>query len=207
MIELDAGQPVPADPTAYAGIGMMGGYMSVNDPLPWIPPVQALVRGAVAARVPVIGHCLGGQMLARALGAPVTRAAQAEIGWIDVDVDTAAAADAATWFGGRTRFPVFQWHYDAFDLPAGATRLLTNRFNPNQAYTVDGIHIGMQCHVEMSTAMLDDWLRASSDELPAQSSATMHSEADVRAGVDARIDTLHGVASAVYTRWSRSLRH
>ena len=204
LVALDEGAAMPADPRAFAGIGMMGGPMSVNDALPWIEPACALLRDAVAARVPVIGHCLGGQLLARALGAAVTRAPQAEIGWIDVDVDASAAA--REWFGGTTRFTAFQWHYDAFALPPGAARVLTNAFNVNQAYTVDDLHIGLQCHVEMTADLVDVWCRSAQDELPAQSSAALQSEADLRSMLPARIDALHRVASAIYARWAKGLR-
>src|SRR5690349_24281578 len=132
LIALDADGVVPDDPRAFAGVGMMGGPMSVNDQLPWIAPLNAFVRRAVDVRVPVIGHCLGGQLLAQSLGARVTRTATPEIGWIDVE--TVDDAGAASWLGGRTRFTPFQWHYDVFDLPSGATPLLRNAFNPNQGY-------------------------------------------------------------------------
>ena len=84
LIALDEGQPVPAAPDAFSGIAMMGGPMSANDALPWIAPLLDLLRDAVAADVPVLGHCLGGQLLAKALGAPVTRAPVPEIGWSEV---------------------------------------------------------------------------------------------------------------------------
>ncbi len=70
IVALDHGEPVPDDVRAFAGIGMMGGPMSANDPLPWNAPLLALLREAVADDVPVIGHCLGGQLFAKALGAP-----------------------------------------------------------------------------------------------------------------------------------------
>ncbi len=203
LVALDEGAPMPADPRAFAGIGMMGGPMSVNDSLSWIEPACALLRDAVAARVPVIGHCLGGQLLARALGARVTRAAQSEIGWIDVDVD--AAASARAWFGGRPRFAAFQWHYDAFALPQGATRVLSNGFNPVQAYTLDDLHIGMQCHVEMTEDLVDVWCRSSADELPSVSTPARQSEADIRGRLPVRIDGLHDVASSIYARWIQGL--
>ncbi len=73
LIALDQGESVPADLRAFSGIGMMGGPMSANDELPWNAPLLSLLRDAVAADVPVLGHCLGGQLLAKALGAKVWR--------------------------------------------------------------------------------------------------------------------------------------
>ena len=203
LFALDEGAPVPRDPRLYSGIGMMGGAMSVNDALPWVDPVCALLRDAVDARVPVIGHCLGGQLLARALGARVTRAPQPEIGWIDVDVD--AEPDAREWFDGNARFTAFQWHYDAFALPRGAARVLSNVFNANQAYTLDGRHIGLQCHVEMTADLVDTWCRLAADELPAQSTPPMQSAAAIRDRLAPRIDALHAIASSIYSRWATGL--
>jgi len=203
LIALDAGDAVPADPAGYSGIGMMGGPMSVNDALPWIAPVGSLLRAAVANDVPVIGHCLGGQLLAQALGARVVRAQQPEIGWVDVAVDHSEVA--ADWFGDRSRLPVFQWHYDAFDLPQGATRVLTNAFNPNQAYVLGDRHIGFQCHIEMTRDLVETWLRADPDELPATSTPACQSAADIRRDLDARVAALNRIAGAVYARWTQKL--
>ena len=74
LVALDAGVAVPADPRAFAGIALMGGPMGANDALPWIESTCRLLRAAVGERVPVLGHCLGGQLFAKALGAKVTRA-------------------------------------------------------------------------------------------------------------------------------------
>ena len=181
----------------------MGGPMSANDDLPWNAPLSALLRAAVDAEVPVLGHCLGGQLLARALGAPVSRAPVAEIGWVDV-----AACDAAAqrdWFGGRAAFETFEWHYDAFALPAGATRVLTNAFNVNQAYVIGGRHIGFQCHIEMTHALVETWLATGATELPAQSTPAMQTAADIRHGIGARLEALHAVAGSVYARWAQGL--
>jgi GMP synthase-like glutamine amidotransferase len=203
LIALDAGAQVPADARAFAGIGMMGGPMSLNDGLPWVAPMTALLRDAVAARVPVLGHCLGGQLLAQALGARVSRAPVAEIGWLGVEV---CAADArAEWFGGRAAFTAFQWHYDAFSLPEGATRVLTNRFNANQAFVIDGCHVGFQCHVEMTRELTESWVASGGDELPATSSASLQNAADIRRDLDARVAALNAVADAIYARWARAL--
>ncbi len=203
LIALDENAPVPVDPQAYSGIGMMGGPMSVNDALPWVDPVCGLLRQAVAANVPVIGHCLGGQLLAKALGATVASARVAEIGWVDVEVSMPAARNR--WFGGRATFETFQWHYDAFDLPAGATRLLTNAFNLNQGYVIDDRHVGMQCHIEMTRDLVATWLASGARELPQVSSAALQSAVDIRRDLDARVAALNAVASAVYTRWTQGL--
>jgi GMP synthase-like glutamine amidotransferase len=204
LVPLDEGVPVPDDPRAFSGIGMMGGAMSANDELPWIAPLSALLRAAVDREVPVIGHCLGGQLFAQALGAPVTRAKVAEIGWLDVEVCNVAAQ--SQWFGGRAQFNTFQWHYDAFALPAGATPVLTGGFNENQGFVVDDRHIGLQCHVEMTRALTETWLSSGSDELPATTTPATQTASDIRRDLESRIDALHAVANDIYARWAQGLR-
>lgn len=205
IVALDEGASVPAEPRAYGGIALMGGPMGVNDALPWIAPVCALLRSAVSQQVPVLGHCLGGQLLAKALGAPVARAPVHEIGWIDVEATDAAAQ--AEWFGGRPRFTTFQWHYDAFAVPAEATRVLGNAFNANQAYVVDGRHIGLQCHIEMTRELIETWLVTGASELPSTTSASAQTAAEIRRDLDARLFGLHALADDVYARWANGLRH
>src|SRR2546423_1166198 len=204
LIAIDQGEPVPEDPGAFAGVGMMGGPMSVNDALPWIAPLNAFVRRAVDRGVPVIGHCLGGQLLAQSLGARVRRTATPEIGWIDVEVNDAQRG--REWFGGRDRFTAFQWHYDVFDLPGRAAPVLRNPFNPNQAYVIDERHIGFQCHVEMTRDLVETWCRSGADELPTASSPSRQSRDDILRDVDNRVATLNRIADGIYTRWSRNLR-
>jgi GMP synthase-like glutamine amidotransferase len=204
LFALHEGEAVPADPTQFAGIGMMGGPMSANDPLPWNAPMQALIRRAVESGVPVIGHCLGGQLMAKALGGSVHRAQTTEIGWIDVEAIDAGVA--REWFGGCARFTTFEWHYEAFTLPPGAKLVLTNAFNRHQAYVVDGTHIGFQGHPEMTAEIARSWIALSSDELPAASTVSTQSAADILANLEARVAALNQVADAVYARWSMNLR-
>lgn len=201
LFALDRGEGVPPDSRAFAGIGMMGGPMSANDDLPWNAPLLGLLRDAVAADVPVIGHCLGGQLLAKSLGARVARAPAPEIGWSDVDVIDAASNP---WFGHRGAFRTFQWHYDAFGLPQGATRLLTNTFNPEQAFAL-GKHIGFQCHIEMTRGMVETWCASGGDELPEHTSGAVQSKADMFESLDARLGDLSRVADDVYAKWSQGL--
>jgi GMP synthase-like glutamine amidotransferase len=205
LVALHDGEPVPASAAPYAGIGMMGGPMSVNDPLPWVAPLQALVRDAIARGVPVIGHCLGGQLLATTLGARVLRADTAEIGWHDVEVVDAAAG--AEWFGGRSRFAMFQWHYDAFAIPEGARRVLASPWTANQAYVVDDRHLGMQGHVEITAAIARAWVAQSGVELPRASTPSMQCAADLLRDLEARVAASNAVADDIYARWARRLVH
>ena len=201
LFALDRGDPVPTDPRAFAGIGMMGGPMSANDDLPWNAPLLGFVREAVASDVAVIGHCLGGQLLARALGAEVRRADVPEIGWIDVST---TSSEARAWFGGRQSFTTFEWHYDTFALPAGAARALTNSTNAEQAYVI-GKHIGFQGHIEMTREMVESWCSTGGDELPPRSTGSMQSKEEILRDVDARLARLSHVADDIYARWTQGL--
>ena len=203
LIAVDEGQAIPADPAQFSGIGMMGGPMSATDALPWIEPLSALLRDAVARRVPVIGHCLGGQLLAQALGARVQRTGTPEIGWIDVETTDVAAE--RTWFGGHARFTPFQWHYDVFELPPGAVRVLTNRFNPNQGYVIDDRHIGFQCHIEMTQDLVETWCLTGADEIAAPSSPMRHSREQILRDMPERLTALQAVADGIYARWGQGL--
>src|SRR5689334_19649564 len=119
LVALDEGQAVPPRASDFSGIAFMGGPMSVNDDLPWIAGVLHLIRSAVSADVPVLGHCLGGQLMAKALGGSVRRNAVKEIGWGEVEVSD--NSEARNWFGPDvTRFEAFHWHGETFTIPPGA---------------------------------------------------------------------------------------
>ena len=178
--------------------------MGANDETPWRDPLADLLRRAVDAGVPVIGHCLGGQILSRALGGAVARAPVTEIGWIDVEATEPGAA--REWFGGRDRMNVFEWHYDAFTLPPGAARVLTNGFNANQAYVLDDRHIGFQCHVEMTKELVTTWCDMAPGELPAASTPSRQARGDILRDLDRRVAALNAVADDVYARWAEALR-
>lgn len=204
LIAIDAGAAVPAEPRAYAGLCFMGGPMSVNDDLPWIEPVLALIRSAVAADIPVIGHCLGGQLMSKALGASVGRNPVKEIGWGEVQL--ADAPLAREWFGPRTGFLSFHWHGETFSLPPGTTRVLSSPACLNQAWVM-GPHLAMQCHIEMTQDMIRTWCLSGADEIAAVATQpTVQQPAQMEDGIDARVAELRTVAEQVYARWAAALK-
>ena len=204
---LDEDDPVPASPAEFSGLGFMGGPMSANDEFPWTQPVLGLMRQAADSKVPVIGHCLGGQMLSRALGGTVTRAPIKEIGWVPVEVEDNAAAKE--WLGTHPRrFNTFEWHEDTFTIPPGGTRILTGEHCANQAYVVDGLHLGMQCHVEVTAEMIETWLRTGISDIDQNVglSPAVQDANTIRGAMPERVPENTATANRLYTRWIRSLR-
>jgi GMP synthase-like glutamine amidotransferase len=200
LVKVDEGEAIPASPDGYSGLCFMGGPMSVNDDLPWIAPVCALIRQAVEHDVPVIGHCLGGQLMSKALGGQVTKNAVKELGWGKVSCGDTPRQD---WLGDLESFDAFHWHGETFSIPAGATRLLQSRWCDNQAFVM-GPHLGMQCHVEMTEAMIRLWCRQWADEC-ATPSASVQTPEQMVERMDERIAAMRLAADRLYTRWLAGL--
>ncbi len=209
VLRIDKGEALPATLEAYSGLAMMGGPMSANDDLPWNPPLLGLIRQAVAQGIPVIGHCLGGQLLAKAMGGEVTDSRFSEIGWVrGLPLE---APQAAEWLGSRAELPLFQWHYQTFSIPPGAVHILRSEHCANQAYVLDDLHIGFQCHIEMKRELVQSWCGLSPEELKGGSEADpaqpmIQSADDILSMLDERIALLNAWAGHVYTRWSRGLK-
>ncbi len=193
---------MPTSVNGYSGLVFMGGPMSVNDPLPWITQELALIRAAVAADMPVLGHCLGGQLMAKALGGVVTKNPVKEIGWGEVQVIDNDAAHA--WFGELRGFTSFHWHGETFSVPAGAARVLASAHCANQGFVM-GKHLGLQCHVEMTATMINDWCAAGAAEIAASPGPTVQSVAEMMRETAEKLPELHAVADSLYTRWIAGL--
>lgn len=203
LVTIDAGARVPDDPQLFSGIGLMGGPMSVNDPLPWVEPVLGLIRASVAAGVPVIGHCLGGQLMAKALGGTVTRNPVREIGWGMVKACDSSAA--RRWFGeDMTTFTAFHWHGETFSVPPGAHALLTSPHCPNQAFGL-GRHIAMQCHVEMTAELIESWCYSGAEEIAAHPGPAVQRPEEIQRDLAVRLAGLHRLADRIYARWVEGL--
>ncbi|MDP2143019.1 MAG: type 1 glutamine amidotransferase [Gallionella sp.] len=204
LIAIDAGDAVPPSADGFSGLVFMGGPMSVNDDLPWISQVETLIRDAVARDIPVLGHCLGGQLMSKALGGKVSRNPVKEIGWGAV---TVADNDVArSWFGETLRFNAFHWHGETFSLPQGATWLLSSAPCDNQAWAI-GKHLALQCHVEMTAEMITSWCEIGADEVAAAgaSPAVQTTEEMMRLMGD-ELPQLNAVADLLYRKWMEGLR-
>ena len=202
VVRIDRNEPVPANIDDSAALVLMGGPMSVNDPLPWIPKVLRLIGEAMAADRPVLGHCLGGQLLSKALGGTVTSNAVREIGWFPVRREANAEAD--DWLDGLTpEFEAFHWHGETFTIPRGGSRILSSNACANQGFVI-GKALGLQCHVEMLPQMVHDWARIGREEI-ARPSDTVQSAGQMAEALEERIGRLHRVADVLYTRWMRGL--
>ena len=204
LIRIDAGDTVPVDLNGVSGLCLMGGHMSVNDDLPWIAPVLDLIRQAVAADVPVIGHCLGGQLMSKALGGRVGANPVKEIGWGELTVTDAEAA--RPWVGDVTHpLPGFHWHGETFTLPEGAQRILKSAWCENQAYILRDRHIGMQCHVEMTPELIATWCDNGAAEIAASNSLAVQLPAAIMTDLESRTVQLHTLADKIYSRWIQGL--
>jgi GMP synthase (glutamine-hydrolysing) len=147
----------PRDPLSYDAVLVFGGAMHADqeESHPWLAAEKALLRELLERRVPLMGVCLGSQLLAEAAGAQVGRAARPEIGWHDVELTPAGAQDPV--LGPLApRFTAFQWHSYEFQLPPGATPLARSDVCL-QAFRIDNA-IAIQFHAEVSAADAEAWI-------------------------------------------------
>lgn len=204
LVKIDADEPLPDTPQDYSGMVLMGGPMSVNDNLPWINPVLTLILAAKSADIPLLGHCLGGQLMSKAFGAAVTKNPVKEIGWGEVSV--ASSPEAAHWFGVIDSFKAFHWHGETFGLPAGAVHLLSSSYCQNQAYSL-GKHLAFQTHVEVTAEMVKKWCEEGEAELlAAQDSPAVQPAIVMQQDLLLHCFFLNKVAKQVYGQWIQGLQ-
>ena len=203
LVKVDEDEPLPSSILAYSGMVLMGGPMSVNDDLPWIAPILALIREATSHDIPVLGHCLGGQLMSKALGGVITKNALKEIGWGEVMVSKNETAK--NWFGSIQTFNAFHWHGETFSLPQGATHLLASPYCQNQAWSI-GKHLAFQTHIEMSAEMVQKWCEEGADELQKSASSIAVQQSDtLQQELPLHVFFLQKVAKQVYSQWIKGL--
>ena len=200
------GATLPARSSDHTGLCILGGAMSANDPVPYFDDLLARIREAVAEDIPVIGHCLGGQLMARALGGTVQASEHMEIGWSDLEV---IHEDGALWFGADahvgTTLPMFQWHDESFSIPVGAQWLVRGRHCAHQAFSVGSKHLAMQFHCEVDEAKVRTWLELDGAELCGNVSPGVQQAAEILPSLAEDIARSQAIASCIYARWSQGL--
>ncbi len=206
LIAIDENEAIPGNAADFSGLCFMGGPMSVNDPLPWIEPICALIRDAVEQGIPVIGHCLGGQLMSKALGGQVTKNPVKEIGWSEGFAETNEVA--RHWLGNfaSQTGTIFQWHGETFSLPPGASRLLANGYCANQMFAL-GPHLGMQCHVEMTPEMIATWCEQWADEaIAAADQASVQTPEGMQAMIGDALPAMRRLSDQLYSVWITGLK-
>lgn len=202
IIRIDEGEPVPAKPDNASGLVFMGGPMSVNDDMTWINAELDLIRKAHDQDIPVLGHCLGGQLISKALGGRIEPNLVTEIGWFPlVRTGRNSSPDWVDKLSFETE--IFHWHSETFTLPDQAIPLFKSRFCALQGFVLNN-SFALQCHVEMDKEAVREWLTFYNNDLPAPGES-VQSGVEMLQNIEQRIASLHEFADVIYTQWLSGL--
>ena len=198
----DLGEPVPTRLDGESGLLVMGGPMGVYevDEYPYLADEQRLIEHALREQKPVLGVCLGSQLLAATLGARVAPGPRKEIGWFEVTAADVAAKDPLL---GRapSKFVALHWHGDVFDLPSGAVSLARSALTVHQAFRYGGHAHGLLFHLEAKPDQVEKMAAQFADELAAEGVDA----AALLAQTPACTQAAEEVARAVFGAWAASL--
>jgi GMP synthase-like glutamine amidotransferase len=200
VVNAGAGEPFPDSIVPYSALAVMGGGMSANDDLASNHQAIQLIVQAMILDLPVIGHCLGGQLMTRALKGTVKVADTPEIGWQSIEY--ADHELTRKWFGKNPTNTVIHWHYDTFSIPLGATLLASSLNCVNQAWGF-GKHLAMQFHIEIDETKIAQWV-AEDDDKWAQARGLFESAQSRQTILDRtaqHIAAHQRTADHIYTHW------
>ncbi|MBV7418097.1 type 1 glutamine amidotransferase [Comamonas sp. CMM03] len=190
----------PVRAADYRGVVVLGSNHCANEQLRWIEQERCLLQNALAHDVPVLGHCFGAQMLARAMGARVWRNPCPNIGWSNVWV-TRQAQDLMQL---PPRITLFNWHYDTFELPQGASRSMYGAFCLNKGF-VHGRHWAFQGHLEVTEDSVRAWCSEGQDELRRAPGPAVQRAPQILAQLPQHLALLHATARRTYSAWAEQL--
>ena len=199
LICLDEGVTVEDNLEGLAGIVSLGGPGNVNEPTGWMQAELKLIQRAIREDLPVLGICLGAQLLSKALGGVVTPNRTLEVGWHPV-----MNLPSRGWFDDLpARFEVFQWHAHTFSLPPGAVALAHSDCAELQAFA-SGQHLAMQFHLEMTPESIEELIQKFASDL-ADTSSCVQGATGIVDDLQRRTRNLYQIADVVYDRWLRSV--
>lgn len=203
IIRTDLGQPVPHTMAGAEGLVVMGGPMGVHDDhrFPHLNDEKQLMEDALSKALPVLGICLGSELLASALGARVHRAPKKEIGWFPVTL-TPEAMVTGPFAGAPPSFTVLHWHGDVFDLPADAVSLARSDLTACQAFRAGVAAYGILFHLEVTRQIVEQMARAFRAELDVE----LLPAADLVNGAGKHLPHTAPIAVQAFGRWADSVR-
>lgn len=192
------GQPVPREVDDASGLIVMGGPMGVYETarFPFLLQELDLIRGFLKAERPILGVCLGSQLLAAALGATVRQGRQKEIGWYPVTASLESRRDTL-WSDQPSRFVAYHWHGDVFDLPEGAVLLASSEISPVQSFRFGDRAYGLLFHLEVTKRHIQGML----DEFAAEVQEEGLSAAGILREGESFLGPLQQIGVAVFRRW------
>lgn len=203
VVRIFEGNKVPDELGEAAGLVIMGGPMGVyeQDRHPFLRQEIRLIEEALKREKPVLGICLGSQLLASALGARVTPGKQKEIGWYPIRLTEAAKTDPL-WKGIAGSFNAYHWHGDIFEVPRGAVSLASSALTKCQAFSYRQNSYGFLFHMEVTGKIMRDMARRFADELRA---VGLDGAAIIR-GAKAHLPRLSRIGSEVFRRWAEFIQ-
>jgi GMP synthase (glutamine-hydrolysing) len=199
-----AKEPIPAKINNAKGLIVMGGPMGVyeQEQYPYLRDELRLIERTVAAKKPVLGVCLGSQLLAHALGGKISKRSQKEIGWYLVRLTEEAVKDPL-WSDVPLEFTAFHWHGDVFSLPAGATPLASSALTDQQAFRYGAKAYGLLFHLEVTKPLIDGMVKTFREELE---EAGIDSETILQQSRE-HLPTLKAVGAKVFEHWMRMVEN
>jgi GMP synthase (glutamine-hydrolysing) len=197
------GHPVPRDMKGAGGLVVMGGPMGVYETrrYPFLRDETALIECALRENKPVLGVCLGSQLLASALGSRVVKGRAKEIGWHRVSL-AAGAADDPLFRGLPDSFTALHWHGDVFELPRGAVALASSEMTPVQAFRWGERAYGLLFHLEVTEEQVGAMVREFAGEVKEANADA----GEIVASAGRYLASLSPLAESVFGRWARPIQ-
>ena len=205
VIKIDEADKIPNDiSNDTAALVFLGGTMSVNDSLAWIEDELKLIRLADQKNIPILGHCLGSQLISKALGGTIAPMKEKEIGWHSIQF--CENQQAKDWQGNiPNQTEVMLWHHDEFTIPEGASSLYTSKNCKNQAF-VKGNILATVAHIELSTTMLQNWLEVYGNDIQANG-GSVQAISQIQESLPEKMQKMHFLTDRFYLKWLESVYH